>query len=216
MGRRVWGDGETRAGSWDTQFPIYLQYAQWRFHPTGCWLQRAVMEDTDYAEAQVLAVDGAAPPPPAVPAVPVPGGPGQGRPAPAAHGPSRGSPSRTLHGTRLALVLGCSNYSRPEHGCLPLAAGDATAVASLFAAMGYSLIRGGAVLNPSGADMRAAVCELVAAVADSCTVVVYFSGHGLQNFLLPADADTSTPERAYLGCGLLPCSCSRCLRSSAR
>ncbi len=93
---------------------------------------------------------------------------------------------RLLRGERLALVFGISNYvSQP---CLPAASRDAVAVADALQGWGYSLIRGGPVLDANKAVMDAALDELGAALSDGCTVVVYFAGHGLQGLLAPADA----------------------------
>ncbi len=93
---------------------------------------------------------------------------------------------RLLRGKRLALVFGIRNYvSQPR---LPAARKDAKAVANLLRSWGYTLIRGGPVLDATKAVMDAALDKLRAALSDGCTVVVYFAGHGLQGLLAPADA----------------------------
>jgi hypothetical protein len=93
---------------------------------------------------------------------------------------------RLLRGKRLALVFGVSGYARLPP--LPSATKDARAMAGLFRSWGYTLISGGPVLNATKAEMEAALGMLRAAVVDGCTVVVYFTGHGMGGFLLPSDA----------------------------
>jgi uncharacterized caspase-like protein len=93
---------------------------------------------------------------------------------------------RLLRGKRLALVFGVSKYTHLPP--LPSATKDARAMADLCCSWGYTLITGNAVLDATKAVMDAALDELRAALADGCTVVLYFAGHGLQGLLAPADA----------------------------
>jgi hypothetical protein len=108
---------------------------------------------------------------------------------------------RLLRGKRLALVFGISNYEDavPGHALdnLPVAARDAADMAAALVSMGYELITGRTVSDATCKIMWAAVEELQGKLEDGCTVVVYFTGHGMSGFLLPADADTSTEQRAW-------------------
>ena len=93
---------------------------------------------------------------------------------------------RLLRGKRLALVFGVSDYMHMPP--LPSATKDAGAAANLFRSWGYTLITGDAVLDATKGQMEDALAVLRAAVADGCTAVVYFTGHGMGGFLLPRDA----------------------------
>jgi uncharacterized caspase-like protein len=102
---------------------------------------------------------------------------------------------RLLRGKRLALVIGVSDYRHLPP--LPSARKDAKAMADLLCSWGYTLITGVPVLDPTKKGMKTALVELRRAMEDGCTVVVYFTGHGVKGFLRPVDA--LTEDRTYGG-----------------
>src|SRR5437868_5856620 len=81
--------------------------------------------------------------------------------------------------TRVALVIGVSDYESPDLQPLPNAVSDAKAIGEKLQALGFDA---DTVLNPTRADLRRALSKLFrrrqATQAD--TALIYFAGHGLQ------------------------------------
>jgi hypothetical protein len=95
------------------------------------------------------------------------------------------------------LSMGYTLISQDEPGRPVLNADLATMRGALvekqLLSMGYTLVTGRPVLNADLATMRGALEELnrqLSALDTDCTVVVYFAGHGMQGYLLPADVPT--------------------------
>jgi uncharacterized caspase-like protein len=101
----------------------------------------------------------------------------------------------------VALVIGESGYT----GLHPLAnpKSDARAMDDLLDELGFSVER---VLDGDGNKLRESIADFVAAAKDADVALVYYSGHGIEvggaNYLVPVDADLSTPKTA--GASLVP------------
>lgn len=106
---------------------------------------------------------------------------------------------RPLRG--VALVIGQSDYAK-----LPVLrnpANDATAIEQLLKRLGFEVT---AALDQDRAGLAASFAAFEAAAASADVALVYYSGHGIEaggeNYLVPLDADLSTPVTA--GATLLP------------
>ncbi len=109
---------------------------------------------------------------------------------------------KPLHG--VALVIGQSDYSRT----LPKLANprnDATAMGALLDELGFTVTT---ALDDDQAKLSQQLVDFEAAAKDADVALVYYSGHGIEaggeNYLVPVDADLSTPAKA--GATLLPVS----------
>ncbi len=87
---------------------------------------------------------------------------------------------------RLALVIGINDYQ--EVPKLEKAVGDAEAIAAKLATLGFQVSKS---LNPDRRSLNLALAKLYEAIEPGDTVLVHYSGHGIeiagQNYLLPAD-----------------------------
>jgi len=106
-----------------------------------------------------------------------------------------------LHG--VALVIGQSDYaSLPKLANPP---NDARAIDQLLDQLGFDVTR---VLDGDGAKLKQKISRFIEDAADADVAIVYYSGHGIEaggeDYLVPVDADLSTPQRA--GETLLPVS----------
>jgi hypothetical protein len=95
-------------------------------------------------------------------------------------------------GHRVALAVGCQHYPRlREADQLASPIADAEDMSQVFSKMGYRLITGGALRNPSREQLVTAIENLAKAARGADAVVFYYSGHGIEvdgdNHLLPAD-----------------------------
>lgn len=108
--------------------------------------------------------------------------------APAAH-----AEDKPLRG--IALVIGESDYANVT----PLAnpANDARAMVQMFTAMGFETT---SALDDDRARLSRKIERFIEDAADADVALVYYSGHGVEvageNYLLPVDADVSSPEAA--------------------
>ncbi len=103
----------------------------------------------------------------------------------------------------VALVIGQSDYaSLPKLSNPP---NDARAIDALLDQLGFDVTR---VLDGDGAKLKQKISRFIEDAADADVAIVYYSGHGIEaggeDYLVPIDADLSTPQRA--GETLLPVS----------
>jgi uncharacterized caspase-like protein len=103
----------------------------------------------------------------------------------------------------VALVIGQSDYSGLPKLSNPQ--NDARAIDGLLDGLGFDVTR---VLDGTGDKLRQKIARFLEDAADADVAVVYYSGHGIEaggeDYLVPVDADLSTPQRA--GETLLPVS----------
>ncbi|HVY49996.1 MAG TPA: caspase family protein [Devosia sp.] len=95
----------------------------------------------------------------------------------------------------VALVIGESDYvglrdlGNPER--------DARAMGELLDGLGFDVSR---VLDGDRAKLKARIDRFVEDAADADVALIYYSGHGIEagggDYIVPVDADISTPERA--------------------
>lgn len=102
----------------------------------------------------------------------------------------------------VALVIGQSDYT----GTLPKLANprsDATAMGKLLGELGFEVTT---AFNDDRAKLAGQLSQFEATAKDADLALVYYSGHGIEaggvNYLVPTDADLSSPSRA--GATLLP------------
>lgn len=99
-------------------------------------------------------------------------------------------------GRRVALVVGNSDYRFVS----PLAnpQNDAKLIADTLAALGFTLVGGGPVLNADKASFDAAVHEFGQQIVGADVAAFYYAGHGIQvdgrNWLVPVGANPTRPE----------------------
>jgi uncharacterized caspase-like protein len=101
----------------------------------------------------------------------------------------------------VALVIGESDYET-LHG-LDNPKNDARAMDELLGDLGFDVDR---VLDGDGKKLRAEIADFIDKAKDADVALVYYSGHGIEaggaNYLVPVDADISTPQAA--GASLVP------------
>jgi uncharacterized caspase-like protein len=95
----------------------------------------------------------------------------------------------------VALVIGQSDYE----GLAPLVnpQNDARAIDDMLLDLGFEVTR---LLDADTGELTAALDDFAGEAAEADVALVYYSGHGIEaggeNYLIPIDADISTPERA--------------------
>lgn len=100
-------------------------------------------------------------------------------------------------GQRVALVVGCSKYANlPSSMQLVSPGADSADVAAALKAMGYSIVGGGPVKDPTREEFATAAERFASAARGADAAVFYYSGHGIQvgedNYLLPVDTPRIT------------------------
>ena len=96
----------------------------------------------------------------------------------------------------VALVIGESDYGGALH---PLAnpKNDARAMDELLGDLGFDVTR---VLDGDGKKLQSEIADFAAAAKKADVALVYYSGHGIEaggeNYLVPVDADLSSPQKA--------------------
>jgi len=98
-------------------------------------------------------------------------------------------------GTRLALVIGNSQYSNVP--ALPNPVRDGEAIASLLRSIGFDAETR---LNLDRVKFESALSNFAAKAEDADIAIVYFAGHGIEvdgtNYLIPVDARLATDKQA--------------------
>jgi GH24 family phage-related lysozyme (muramidase) len=97
---------------------------------------------------------------------------------------------------KIALVVGAARYEHVKPLNSP--ANDANAVADALRSIGFKIVRGAAVIDPSRDDLNAALKEFRDAQTPGSMALFYFSGHGVEvggeNFLVPVNANYKSPD----------------------
>lgn len=92
-------------------------------------------------------------------------------------------------GKYIALVIGNSKY---DVGFLAGPENDAIDIAKALKKIGFDIANSGRTTNLNRSEMKAALASFVESVDKNSFVVVYYSGHGLEdnkeNYLVPTDA----------------------------
>jgi Caspase domain/Bacterial SH3 domain len=98
---------------------------------------------------------------------------------------------------RLALVIGINDYK--EVPKLEKAVGDATAIGQKLSTLGFQVTT---ALNLDRRQLNQALSKLYSAIEPGDTVLVHYSGHGVElqgeNYLLPADVPAPTDNGSEL------------------
>jgi Caspase domain len=98
---------------------------------------------------------------------------------------------------KLALVIGINNYQ--EVTKLDKAVGDAEAIAQALSGLGFSV---NTSLDADRRTLNLALSKLYASIEPGDTVLIHYSGHGIQisneNYLLPADVPAPTDGNVEL------------------
>lgn len=100
-----------------------------------------------------------------------------------------------IHG--VALVIGESDYDSEALHDLTNPKNDARAMDDLLGNLGFDVHR---ALNDNRADLENDIQRFVRDAKGADVALVYYSGHGVEaggaDYLVPTDADISTPEKA--------------------
>ena len=109
--------------------------------------------------------------------------------------------AQALHG--VALVIGESDYHSAQLQQLDNPKNDARAMDQLLGDLGFDVDR---VLDKGHDSLTQSIDQFVADAKGSDVALVYYSGHGIEaggaNYLVPIDADLSSPQKA--GGSLVP------------
>ncbi|TPM35569.1 caspase family protein [Mesorhizobium sp. B2-3-4] len=100
-----------------------------------------------------------------------------------------------LHG--VALVIGESDYDSDALRDLANPKSDARAMDDLLGKLGFDVHR---ALNDNRTDLESDIQRFLRDAGNADVALVYYSGHGVEaggaDYLVPTDADISTPEKA--------------------
>jgi uncharacterized caspase-like protein len=103
--------------------------------------------------------------------------------------------SADLHG--VALVIGESDYDSDALRDLQNPKSDARAMDELLGSLGFDVDR---ALNDNRADLEEDIQRFLRDAKGADVALVYYSGHGIEaggaDYLVPTDADISTPQKA--------------------
>ena len=101
--------------------------------------------------------------------------------------------------TKLALVIGCSEYT--FGGILANPLNDANSVEKKLQSLGFDVLK---VLNPNQKDLKKIIDEFGDALMGYDIGLFYFAGHGVQvkgmNYLIPVDANLKTEIMVEYDC----------------
>jgi len=113
-----------------------------------------------------------------------------------------GGCSSSLAETRVALVVGNSDYRGDNVPALANPQADARLIADALKNAGFRLVGGGAQLNLDKSAFEKALQEFGAELQHADVGVFYYAGHGIQvagkNYLVPVDANPSRPAQIDL------------------
>lgn len=101
--------------------------------------------------------------------------------------------------TKLALVIGCSEYIHA--GVLANPLNDANSIETKLVNLGFDVIK---VLNPSQKELKKTIDDFGDKLKDYDNGLFYFAGHGVQvkgmNYLIPIDANLKTERMVEYDC----------------
>jgi uncharacterized caspase-like protein len=97
-------------------------------------------------------------------------------------------------GRRVALVIGVANYKYVP--ALSNPSNDATLIANTLKGLGFTLVEGGAVLDPDKASFDRIIQEFGETLKGASVGLFYYAGHGIQvrdtNWLVPTTANPTS------------------------
>jgi len=109
------------------------------------------------------------------------------------------APVKSQKQTRLALVIGCSEYIHASVLANPL--NDANSIEQKLKNLGFDVMK---VLNPSQKELKSSIDEFGDKLKNYDNGLFYFAGHGVQvkglNFLIPIDANLKTERMVEYDC----------------
>ncbi len=101
--------------------------------------------------------------------------------------------------TKLALVIGCSDYTFA--GVLANPLNDANSVEAKLQSLGFDVLK---ILNPNQKDLKKIIDEFGDTLNSYDVGSFYFAGHGVQvnglNYLIPVDANLKTERMVEYDC----------------
>lgn len=101
--------------------------------------------------------------------------------------------------TKLALVVGCSDYL--YGGTLPNPANDANSMDIKLNSLGFEVIK---ILNPSQKELKMSIDDFGEKLKNYEVGLFYFAGHGVQvkglNYLIPVDANIKSEKMVEYDC----------------
>ncbi len=105
----------------------------------------------------------------------------------------------TYRETKLALVIGCSEYSFA--GVLANPLNDANSIETKLKSLGFEVMKS---LNPSQKELKKTIDEYGDKLKGYDVGLFYFAGHGVQvkglNYLIPVDANLKTEKMVEYDC----------------
>lgn len=101
--------------------------------------------------------------------------------------------------TKLALVIGCSEYSYTDVLANPI--NDANSIEKKLQSLGFDVMK---ILNPNQKDLKKAIDDFGDTLKGYDVGLFYFAGHGVQvkgmNYLIPVDANLKTERMVEYDC----------------
>lgn len=101
--------------------------------------------------------------------------------------------------TKLALVVGCSDYL--YGGTLPNPTNDANSMDNKLNSLGFEVIK---ILNPSQKELKMSIDDFGEKLKNYEVGLFYFAGHGVQvkglNYLIPVDANIKSEKMVEYDC----------------
>ncbi|REG88255.1 AbiJ-related protein [Algoriphagus antarcticus] len=108
-------------------------------------------------------------------------------------------PAKSHNVTKLALVIGCSDYNFA--GVLANPLNDANSVEKKLQSLGFDVLK---ILNPNQKDLKKIIDDFGDKLKGYDIGLFYFAGHGVQvkglNYLIPVDANLKTERMVEYDC----------------